>query len=308
MKARQRLIPFAVTAVLALILVQLGSPLASATTYPQVAEISENGTIQAGLAPPGVPNWSPSHLAAPLVGIAATPDEGGAWEAAKDGGVFAFGDAQFYGSLPGFHVSPAEPIVGISATHDGGGYWLVGADGGVFAFGDARYYGALPGLGVTPKRPIVGMTGNSDGGGYWLVGADGGVFAFGDARYYGALPGLGVRPVQPIIGIDSPDGGGYWLAGEDGGVFAFGDATFMGSGSAPAPAPVVAIVSWPGTANYTLIQSNELMSTFGPEEPPSSPPTVCPAVLKVIQNPGPTLTAVGGAVIGLAAPTPCSYP
>ena len=38
--------------------------------------------------------------AAPVVGIAATPDGGGYWLVAADGGVFAFGDARFFGSAP----------------------------------------------------------------------------------------------------------------------------------------------------------------------------------------------------------------
>ena len=53
----------------------------------------------------------------------------------SDGGVFAFGDAGFYGSMGGQELN--APMVGMAATPDGKGYWLVGADGGVFAFGDA---------------------------------------------------------------------------------------------------------------------------------------------------------------------------
>ena len=37
----------------------------------------------------------------PIVGMAATPDGGGYWEVASDGGVFAFGDAGYYGSEGG---------------------------------------------------------------------------------------------------------------------------------------------------------------------------------------------------------------
>jgi len=55
----------------------------------------------------------------------------GYWLVGADGGVFNFGDAAYYGSLPGEHVSPTEPVVGMAATPDGAGYWLVGADGGV---------------------------------------------------------------------------------------------------------------------------------------------------------------------------------
>ncbi len=40
------------------------------------------------------------HLNAPIVGIAPTPNGAGYWEVASDGGLFAFGDAQFYGSVP----------------------------------------------------------------------------------------------------------------------------------------------------------------------------------------------------------------
>ena len=58
---------------------------------------------------------------------------------ASDGGVFAFGDAGFYGSTGAIHLN--QPIVGMAATPDGQGYWLVASDGGVFAFGDAGFHG-----------------------------------------------------------------------------------------------------------------------------------------------------------------------
>ena len=67
--------------------------------------------------------------------MAATPDGGGYWLVASDGGVFSFGDAQFHGSTGGIALN--KPIVGMAATPDGGGYWLVASDGGVFSFGDA---------------------------------------------------------------------------------------------------------------------------------------------------------------------------
>ena len=64
----------------------------------------------------------------------------GYWLAASDGGIFAFGDAAFYGSTGGTHLN--QPIVGMTTTPDGGGYWLVASDGGIFAFGDATFYGS----------------------------------------------------------------------------------------------------------------------------------------------------------------------
>ena len=125
-------------------------------------------------------DWS---FIANIVGVVPTTDGGGYWVVGADGGVFAFGDAKFLGSLPGVEVHVSD-IVGIVPTPNGGGYWMVGADGGVFAFGDARYLGSLPAIGV-PLDDIVGIQSTPTGLGYWMVGADGGVFAFGDAPFLG---------------------------------------------------------------------------------------------------------------------------
>jgi hypothetical protein len=75
-----------------------------------------------------------------VVGMASTPSNAGYWEATTDGGVFAFGDAAYEGSLPGDGVSVSD-IVGIVPSPSGHGYLLVGSDGGVFSFGDATYDG-----------------------------------------------------------------------------------------------------------------------------------------------------------------------
>jgi hypothetical protein len=85
------------------------------------------------------------------------PPSPGYWEADAHGGVFSFGDAQFFGSLPGIGVRPAAPVVGIVPTPDDQGYWLVGQDGGVYAFGDASYVGSVPGAGLHPRSPVVGL-------------------------------------------------------------------------------------------------------------------------------------------------------
>ena len=78
---------------------------------------------------------------------------GGYWEVAADGGLFAFGDAQFYGSMGGKPLD--QPIVGIATTPDAKGYWEVAADGGLFAFGDAQFYGSMGGKAL--DQPIVGI-------------------------------------------------------------------------------------------------------------------------------------------------------
>ena len=72
---------------------------------------------------------------------------------ASDGGIFAFGDAAFYGSTGSLALN--RPIVGMAATPDGAGYWLVASDGGIFAFGDAAFDGSTGSLAL--NRPIVGM-------------------------------------------------------------------------------------------------------------------------------------------------------
>ena len=206
-----------------------------------------------------------------FVAIVPTPDGKGYWLAQAGGGVYSFGNAGFFGSVPGLGITPAAPIVGMAATADGRGYWLVGADGGVFAFGDAPFDGsaisppsvAVPFAAISrPARATgyyaeavigkvvqFGTTANSaqgveadaffsglaitpDGQGVWQVGTDGGVFAWGNAGFYGSLPGEGIVPNSPVVGIAStPDARGYWLLGADGGVFAFGDAGFFGSGT-----------------------------------------------------------------------------
>ena len=61
-----------------------------------------------------------------------TGDGPGWWTAGTDGGVFALGNAPFYGSMGATALN--APIVGISATPTHHGYWIVASDGGVFSF------------------------------------------------------------------------------------------------------------------------------------------------------------------------------
>ena len=75
----------------------------------------------------------------------------GYWEVASDGGIFAFGDAAFAGSMGGRPLN--APIVAFAATPDGKGYWEVASDGGIFAFGDAAFAGSMGGQHL--NAPIV---------------------------------------------------------------------------------------------------------------------------------------------------------
>jgi hypothetical protein len=195
----------------------------------------------------------------PIVGMATTPDGGGYWMAATDGGIFAFGDAGFYGSTGAIHLN--QPIVGMAATPDGGGYWLVASDGGIFAFGDAAFYGSTGAIHL--NKPIVGMTPTKDGKGYWLVASDGGIFAFGDAVFHGSTGNLVLN--MPIVGMAAtPDGGGYWMVATDGGIFSFGDAGFHGStGALHLNEPIVGMTPTSDGQGYWLAAADGGIFTFG---------------------------------------------
>jgi hypothetical protein len=219
----------------------------------------------AGVTGPLSSPLSASPVAA-IVGIAATPDGKGYWAADATGGVYTYGDAGFYGSLPGLKVKPKTPIVGITATPDGKGYRLVSGDGGIFGFGDAGYFGSLPALKVS-VADIVGMAVTSDGNGYWLVGSDGGVFGFGDAGYFGSIyDKTGAASLVPIVGITgSPANNGYLLARNDGAVFAFGNPFFGGSPllSGVTGSPMVAISYTPDGKGYWVASSDGGVFSYG---------------------------------------------
>jgi hypothetical protein len=182
--------------------------------YVYGAYVNPDGWVAGGVTPP---------IDGTVTGIVRTPDSEGYWLAASDGGVFAFGDAGFYGSLGNTLLN--QPVVGMTATQDGKGYWLVASDGGVFAFGDAAFRGSLGGGPL--NRPIVAVAADPDGSGYWLVASDGGVFAFG-APFLGSLGGRALS--APVVGLSpSPVGVGYYLLGADSAVYAFGNAQYLGA-------------------------------------------------------------------------------
>jgi len=192
-------------------------------------------------------------------GMARTSDGKGYWIVASDGGVFSFGDANFYGSMGGKTIS--APVVAIAARPQGDGYWLTGSDGGVYAFGNAPFDGSLPGLNVHVSN-IVGIASTADGGGYWLVGADGGIYSFGDAPFNGSLPGLNIH-VSNVVGMAPTTGNGYWLVGSDGGIYSF-DANFYGSmGGKTLSAPVSGMSARPQSDGYWLTGQDGAIYAFG---------------------------------------------
>jgi hypothetical protein len=116
----------------------------------------------------------------PIEGMAVTPSGDGYWMVASDGGIFSFGDADFYGSEGGRVID--SPVVGLAATGDGGGYWETTRDGSVYAFGDAT--GGDPNQIDLGGLLTTGIVSTPTGYGYWLVDLSGGIHPFGDAQLF----------------------------------------------------------------------------------------------------------------------------
>ena len=226
----------------------------------------------------------------------------GYWLAARDGGVFAFGNAAFHGSLG--RVRLAASIVGMAPTADGRGYWLVGSDGGVFTFGDAHFYGSTGNIRLA--QPVVGIAAAPDGRGYWLVAKDGGVFAFGPgARFLGSTGN--VHLVQPVVGM-APDAatGGYWLVAADGGLFSFHAAFYGSAGGYRLQQPAVGMSAAPKGRGYWIAARDGGVFAFGSGAPfygsarVSLHPVVGVATDSV--TPGYWLAASDGGVFAFHAP------
>jgi hypothetical protein len=132
-----------------------------------------NGNVYAvGGADPDLGQPSDYDLQAPISFLAPTPTGGGYFAVAEDGGVFAFGDATFQGSMGGQPLN--APVLRMTATPTGHGYWLVATDGGIFSYGDAQFFGSMGGKPL--NAAITSIVSSPTGNGYLMVAADGGVF------------------------------------------------------------------------------------------------------------------------------------
>jgi hypothetical protein len=89
----------------------------------------------------------------PIVGMASTADGGGYWLVASDGGIFSFGDAQFYGSTGSMGVT--SPITTMVPSADGKGYAIFTQSGGAYTFGDAS---TGSGGSAASSGPVVSST------------------------------------------------------------------------------------------------------------------------------------------------------
>ena len=192
-----------------------------------------------GLAPAGTVG-APSVLAAPIVAMVPSNDGGGYFMVAADGGVFAFGDAQFAGSCPSIGGCSGSAVA-VMPDASGRGYWLVTALGNVYSFGDAASYGS-PG---TQGSVVTSAQRAADGQGYWILFANGTVTAFGSAVGRGGPTGA-VGAFNPATAIfATADGSGYWVAAAGGGVFTYGSAPFDGDMSgAHLNSQIIAASGW----------------------------------------------------------------
>ncbi|HKY77480.1 MAG TPA: hypothetical protein VJS45_15135 [Acidimicrobiia bacterium] len=102
---------------------------------------------------------SSPNAGAQEAGTAENPTGEGYWVATSDGGVFTYGNAQFYGSMAGKKLR--APITDIVPSPTGQGYWLVAEDGGVFSFGDATFFGSPADVANSPTVAIARVPGPS---------------------------------------------------------------------------------------------------------------------------------------------------
>jgi hypothetical protein len=181
----------------------------------------------------------------------------------SDGGVFALGGANYYGSLGGQALP--SPIAAIAAPPTETGYWLAAQNGKIYNYGSVP---ALPALSLPPGAHIVGMASTTDGLGAWLTDNLGDVYAEGSALYKGGLGGVHLN--KPIVGIAAAASGqGYVLVASDGGVFNYGTQNFFGSvpGSLKAGqtlnAPIVGIAVTHSGNGYWEVGSDGGVFTYG---------------------------------------------
>ncbi|HEC10686.1 MAG TPA: hypothetical protein ENI86_14150 [Acidimicrobiales bacterium] len=162
-------------------------------------------------------------LAGEVIDSVATPTGRGYYMVGADGGVFAFGDAVYRGSVP--EVLPGvtlnAPIVAITVTGSNQGYRMVAADGGMFNFGDARYFGSVPEVlpGVPLAGPVIDMVASDTG--YLIVADDGGIFNFGVSPFHGSLGATSIpERIRTVLVVD--DLSGYVMFDRDGRSYPFG--------------------------------------------------------------------------------------
>lgn len=117
-----------------------------------------------GSVPPTPPNVPTSPDSEVEMAVTIARPQGGYINVQKDGGVFTYRGAPFFGSVPGAGVHVSN-VIGGAWTNTGQGYWLLTRDGAVFSFGDAMYHGGFNALdaSVRGNRWAVGIVAVNNG-------------------------------------------------------------------------------------------------------------------------------------------------
>lgn len=191
--------------------------------------VAEDGAI--ATVGPGRPHDLPDTVASavPIIDVATRPRGHGFWALDAVGGVFCFGDAGYFGSIPGLGEQvQTAPIVAMTATPSSMGYWILDAAGGVYAFGDAEFHGSTPALRLeTPPAPAVDLVRSSTGSGYAILERNGVIRVFGDAVLDGPSDPLPITEATALAA--TPGIGGYLVVDPRGFVFPAGTAPMFGS-------------------------------------------------------------------------------
>jgi hypothetical protein len=188
------------------------------------------------------------HLSAPIVGIVPTADGKGYLMVAKDGGVFAFGDAHYEGSCASIGGCDA-PAVAVVPDATGGGYWLLLSNCDMVAFGNAPKIadGNCESSAAAKKLVATSAARTPDGRGYWVLLDNGATFPEGDAKLLGSWEAKKMTTTNdPAVAIvPTADGGGAWVVLANGIVDPFGDAPTLGDlAGTPPSAPITAAAGW----------------------------------------------------------------
>jgi hypothetical protein len=177
----------------------------------------------------------PSVYTGGLVSLAATPDGAGYYALTRQGQVYAFGTAKWYGDPAGDQgACGAAAAAGIfdSIATSSTGYVALARNGSVCNF-NAAWMGKINTNPAT--APAVQIAYGPGDTGYLILTSSGHLYIRGHlrfegspfARYHGRLS---TRAVGVAINLhSSPSRPGYWVALANGAVLSFGNAPFRGS-------------------------------------------------------------------------------
>lgn len=152
------------------------------------------------------------------VALVPTASGQGYWMINADGGVFTFGDAQFYGSLPQRRPGVQNVVAAIRVGNTK--YCMLESSGRTSCFAAGSIYeDSQPVTYGLHSDPATTMIPSGDAQGWWVVSRKGKVSAYGSAVGAGEVA---QQPYGPIMGGAGWGNNTYRLVGADGGVFTFG--------------------------------------------------------------------------------------